>query len=847
MKGKRWKTAFTLICLSLLVAWPPGEGASAAQQIGPDMGSFSSRGTDGENVEVSVTVNEKTISTEAPADGRSIPSADGGGAETRRDGGDAAQEAAEPEPSRIEKILSGQFPQEISRKLEQFGYRFFDPSVSTFAPANHVPVSDDYVLGPGDRFSVHLWGGVEQTDTATVSRDGKIVLPRLGALTVAGMTFSEAKRFLQETYSQYYPDFEMSVTMDELRTIEVFIFGEAQSPGAYTVSSLSTVLTALYAAGGPTKNGSLRSIRVVRNGSPFRTVDLYNFLTGEFRQGDLRLQTGDALYIPVLGPVAGIAGNVRRPAIYELNGKETIGELIELAGGVLPTGQLHNVVVERIEDHQQRTIRSFNLDPAAGVADRNLQMSLRDGDVVKIYPVHDSLQDVVYLQGHVKYPMEYERKPGMRLSDLLPSYESLKPEPYLERAEIIRLQPPDYHPEIIDFHLGQLLAGDESQNLPLEDGDRVFVYRMDQKSDRPQVTIKGEVRKAGTYRLFPGATIRDLIFQAGNLTNKAHLQEGILSRVVTTETGAERVNIPFSLTASLSGVANDNLELQADDMIYVYQIPNYADSLERSVTLKGEVRFPGEYAFVGGERLASVIERAGGLTEEAYPLGAKFYRKSVEDAQNAQLQQYIDRLEQETLSGSAELADLGDKKDQGAAMEQALEAKRQLLEKLRKTKVSGRMVLNLEEVIAMPSSSQNIPLKPGDTLVVEKEPGHVILLGEVYNQTAVSVEEGQPLSYYLRQVGGVTKDGKESDIYVVRADGSVVSKHQNDGFFGTASWDGNNKRWTLGGFDGLVIYPGDTIIVPRETEKYRWWSFAKDAIDAMYKVAVAAGIFILAD
>ena len=440
--------------------------------------------------------------------------------------------AEKPEPlSRIERILSGQFPTDISRDLHQYGYDFFSKDISTFTPITNVPVGAGYIIGPGDNFTIHLWGRVEKSYSVSVTRDGSIIVPNLGTLDVSGLSFAELKRFLFRKFKEYYPDFEMSVTMGRLRTIDVFLVGEANNPGTYSLSSLSTVITTLYAAGGPSKNGSMRNVKVLRNGKLVTTLDLYEFFTRGMKTNDIRLQTGDTIFIPVIGSVVGVAGNVRRPAIYEMKVGETLGDVINLAGGVLPFGYLNNVIIERIKGHQLRVVKSFNLDPSSpDTSEKNLRAPLKDGDVIKIYPVHKKVRQVVYLEGHVKYPREYELKPGMRLRDIISSYDDLLAEVYLPRAEIIRLIPPDLHPEIVEFNLGALLAGDEEQNLLLQDLDRVQIYEMWEKEQIPKVSISGAVRFPATYRLFKGMKISDLIFQAGNLTSNAYLDKATMSR-----------------------------------------------------------------------------------------------------------------------------------------------------------------------------------------------------------------------------------------------------------------------------------------------------------------------------
>ena len=250
-----------------------------------------------------------------------------------------------PPLSDIEKILSGQFPTDITRTLRQFGYDFFEKGPSAFVPEMVVPVSPDYIIGPDDNFTINIWGRAEEAYNVTVSRDGRITLPRLGTMDVSGLTLSELKDFLFHKLKEYYPDFKMSITMGALRTVEVFIIGEMESPGTYSLNALSSVISALFTSGGPSKNGSLRNIQLLRNGKPVKTIDLYEFFIKGTKEDDIRLQQGDTIFIPLLGPVIGVAGNVKRPAIYEMKGVQTLGEVINLAGGVLPTGYLQNIVV----------------------------------------------------------------------------------------------------------------------------------------------------------------------------------------------------------------------------------------------------------------------------------------------------------------------------------------------------------------------------------------------------------------------------------------------------------------------------------------------------------------------
>jgi protein involved in polysaccharide export with SLBB domain len=433
----------------------------------------------------------------------------------------------------------------------------------------------------------------------------------------------------------------------------------------------------------------------------------------------------------------------------------------------------------------------------------------------------------------------------MRLRDIISSYDDLLAEAYLPRAEIIRLIPPDLHPEIVEFNLGALLAGDEEQNLLLQDLDRVQVYEIWEKEQIPKVSISGAVRFPATYRLFKGMKISDLIFQAGNLARNAYLDKGSLSRVVAGAQGTDVHKIDFSIRKAMAGSPEDNIPLKPDDIVYIREIPQYSKALERKVYLEGEVLFPGEYTFYEGERLSSVIERAGGVTKGAYPFGAVFLRESVKQVQKERLIDYVNRLEDDILTISAQATETALSQEEAVIYRETLNAKKQLLQKLRTAQPTGRMVIELEEVLIIPSSNYNFELRPGDHLIVKSKPDHVNVLGEVFNPTALFAEKDKTIGHYLNLVGGATDEADKSQIYLVKANGSVLSKSQ-EGFLGMASWDSEKQRWSSGGFYSIKVDPGDTIIVPKKVVKYPWLRVVKDVTQIMFQIAVVAGVIIAA-
>jgi polysaccharide export outer membrane protein len=435
-------------------------------------------------------------------------------------------------------------------------------------------------------------------------------------------------------------------------------------------------------------------------------------------------------------------------------------------------------------------------------------------------------------------------KSGMTLLDIIPSYDSLLPEPYLPQAEIVRLMPPDLHPERIQFNLGGLMAGDQNQNLVLQDQDRVIIYDIWEKTDIPEVTIEGAARNPGTYRLYRGMRIKNLIFQAGNLRNGAYTEKASLSRVVPGSTGTAITEINFSPKRAMAGLSPDNILLEKDDSVRIREIPQYNQALGQKVYLEGEFMFPGEYTFSDGDRLSSVIENAGGVTEHAYPFGAIFHRESVKKLQEDRLKDYINNLEEDILTMSSQEAGKALDMTQAEILKETLDSRKQLVEKLKSARPTGRMVVDLLEILTDPSASSNLELRTGDRLVIEKKPDSVNVMGEVYNPTAMFAEKNKTVNYYLEEVGGITPNGDKKQIYVVKANGSVISKTQ-ESFFGMTTWDSGNRRWVMG-FESTRLDPGDTIIVPKRVQVYPWLRVTKDITQILYQVAVGAGVIIAA-
>ncbi|MEK6577301.1 MAG: SLBB domain-containing protein, partial [Nitrospirota bacterium] len=376
--------------------------------------------------------------------------------------------------SPFEAYIQGKSPLSISTDIRQFGYELFEQPPTTFAPVDVIPVGPDYILGPGDELRITVWGKVNAEYPAIVDRDGKISLPQMGILHLSGLTFSEAKEYLEKELSRYYKpsDVKMNVSMGRLRSIRVFVVGKTQRPGSYTLSSFSTLINALFAAGGPSKAGSLRDIQIRRNGGTIVHFDLYDFLLKGDKTKDVRLMPEDVIFIPPVGPLVGVAGHVNSPAIYELKGEIRLQEIIEMAGGVSATGYLQQVQVERVFENKAKIVLDLNLKELT----ENGNISLKDGDAIKVFSIINMVTNSVEFKGNLLRPGTYEWREGIRVRDIIKGTDVLLPDTHLEFALVERLVPPDYHKEYLAIGLRKLLLeGDEKENIPLMPYDTVVV------------------------------------------------------------------------------------------------------------------------------------------------------------------------------------------------------------------------------------------------------------------------------------------------------------------------------------------------------------------------------------
>lgn len=779
------------------------------------------------------------------------------------------------------------------RRSERFGLDVFQSDrANTGALPMDLPVGPDYVVGPGDGLSIDLWGGVSQRLFRTVDREGRLQLPEAGPLLVSGKSLGEVQESVQRVLRTQFRDVSADVSLLRLRTVRVYVVGEVAEPGAYDVSSLSTPLNALFAAGGVTPRGSLRGIEHYRGKMLLEEVDAYDLLLHGIR-GDLRrLENGDSLRVPPLGPTVTVEGMVRRPAVYELHEEKNLNEVLDLAGGILPAAALRHIEVQRMEAHEKRTMLS--LDVGENTDKDSLQAAfekfqIQDSDEIHIFPIAPYNSESVYLEGHVLRPGKYSFREGMKLTDLVSSYKELLPEPAESYAEIVRIAGPDYRPVVESFNLSaafehpenapklaaldtvrifgrydleaapeilitgevrapglyrtsgqehlrdaiyqaggttaeswlesaqlfralpdgttrvfsislrEALAGDPLNNILVEPRDRILVHRQPERVNPASVYVRGEVARPGRYPLSSGMRVSDLVRSAGGTLRSANPVSADLVHYAVVEGAAARPSGEqiVNLMSALGGDTGANAFLSDGDVLTVPQQTRWKD-IGATVTLRGEVAKPGVYGIEPGERLSSLLRRAGGLLPTAYPQAATFERIEVKKMQEQTRQDLIQRLEQESTVVKTAITTSGS--EEAALQQAALQQRQRVVDALRRAPISGRLVVHIRQGQKdFPGSPDDIELRAGDSLEIPKQPGFVLIVGQVYNSNAITYTPGKNTAWYLSRAGGATQLANKRAIFVIRASGSVTS--------------GSGGMWS-GGVESSTIGPGDTIVVP---------------------------------
>lgn len=723
-----------------------------------------------------------------------------------------------------------------SEALKPFGYDLFTDVPTTFAPATDVPVPANYVIGPGDTFIVDLFGKTTGHYSLVVSREGKLQLPNIGPMQVAGLSFENASAQIQERITQQTIGVQAGVTMGELRSIRVFIVGDVTRPGSYTVSGLSTITNALFASGGVSKVGSLRNIELKRNGATIGKFDLYDLLLSGDSSDDRRLLPGDVIFVPPVGITAGVAGQVLRPAIYELRAGQTVAELIALSGGAAADADATAARLERIDARRQRTILNLDLTSPA-----SRSIALRAGDMLTLPKVLEESFGSVTLEGYVQRPGPSAWREGMRLTDLIGSLDALKLNADQRYVLIRREHLPDRRIEVLSADLTRSFAAPHTDADPLlQSRDRIIVFSL--QKDRGTelasllgevkmqvrdnhaigtVFVSGRVRSQGEYPLEQGMRVSDLIRAGGGLDDAAYAGSAELTRfeIVNGEKRQTGV-LQLNLSRILEGNTEANQLLKAYDVLTVQRTPDWAD--QGSVTLRGEVRFPGAYPFRKGETLHSVIERAGGLTDEAYPEGTVFTRIEVQQQQQQQIDSLSARMQTDLSLLALQSVQGATNQNQANSSVSALALGQSLLSQLRNSKASGRLVVDLKDALHSPGSDIDLRLEDGDSISIPKLKQYIAVVGEVQNPTAHVWRKNQHRDKYLGLSGGTTRNADKKRIYVVRADGSVEAAKSR--------FRSNN----------VELEPGDTIVVPLDAERMRPLPLWTSVTTIIYNLAIAA-------
>src|ERR1700722_3085120 len=499
--------------------------------------------------------------------------------------------------------------------VERFGMQVFVNGTRDLQMLpTDLPVGPDYVLGTGDALTVDLWGGVARRFYRVVDREGRIDLPEVGPLMVAGESLAEVQESVQKTLRTQFRDVSADVSLSRLRTIRVYVVGDVLRPGAYDIGSLSTPLNALFAAGGPTGRGSLRLLKHYRGDQLLQDVDVYDLLLHGVKGDIQRLENGDTAMVPPLGSEITVEGMVRRPAIYEQKDEKSLADALKLAGGLLPTATLRHIEVQRVVAHQKQTMLSLDIpqDDTAEAATKEMEaFQIQGGDKIRIFPIAPYNQDAVYLEGHVLRPGKYSFRAGMKVTDLINTYKDLLPEPAAQYGEIIRLSQPDFRPEVQSFSLAEALA-DPAKAPLLQPLDTVQIFGRYDFENPPDVSVLGDVRAPGTYRTSGDIHLSDAIHLAGGLLPDAAMGDAQVFRYLPDST-LKILNV--KLSSALDGNPADNIVLSSRDRVLIHRTAAAADPA--TVYVKGEVARPGRYPLAGDMRISDLIRAAGGLKQSA--------------------------------------------------------------------------------------------------------------------------------------------------------------------------------------------------------------------------------------
>ena len=682
-----------------------------------------------------------------------------------------------------------------------YGANLFAAQPASFGPVDNAPVPPDLVVSANDELRIRIWGQVNFSANLRVSREGEIFLPKVGAVHVAGLPFSAIAPHLRSALDQVYRNYELSVDLGQIHSIQIYVTGRARHPGEYTVSALSTLVDAIFSSGGPAPAGSMRHMELKRAGRVITDFDLYALLVNGDKTGDVQLQAGDVLYIPPTGPQVALLGSVRQAAIFELRGSETISQLLDAAGGLTALASATRMSVERVENHTRRRAFEIAADPAG------LATALMDGDIVRIEPIVSNYRDTVTLRGSVANPGRFRWHAGMHLSELMPDRDSLVARDYWWRRTQLGLPAPEFAPSIDALApqpaadqspqpiqralLGTASSEAVAHSLPSAPGSQFDAGFMASK-DAKAGSGAGNRTQGPVSVLRPGAET-DWSYAVIERLDPATMTTSL---------------IPFDLgKLVLDHDVSQDLELHPGDVVTVFSqddIHMPIDQQTKYVRLEGEFVHAGVYSVAPGETLRSLVARAGGLTGKAYLYAATFTRKSTRQIEQQRFNEYIDRLEGQLERSSISLAATGGAGGVGPVQQSQVESTDQrLIARLRRLQATGRVVLQMQPRSAGTNDLPDLPLEDGDELVVPSVPATIQVVGAVLNQNAFLYRDKARVSHYLHLAGGPSGNADRRKAFILRADGSVTSHDAGQPIFANS-------------FDNVRLYPGDTIIVPEK-------------------------------
>lgn len=717
--------------------------------------------------------------------------------------------------------------------LKSFGYDFFDGAPTSFSPIANLPVPADYIVGADDQLNIQLYGALNRTHRLTVNREGSISFPELGPISVGGMSFDAARQTIQRRVEQQLIGVSANVSLSEIRAIRVIVSGEARFRGSYTVDGFATVITALYAAGGVTKIGSLRDIQLLRKGEVVRRLDLYDLLVRGDTSDDVRLMPGDVVFVPTIGPTVSVDGEVQRPAIYELRDEASVADVVRTAGGLTAEADRARVSLTYVEQSGRRVVVDVGLDDTAGAGHRVV-----NGAVLRISRLRPQIDAGIEVVGAVHRSGPRAWRQGLRLTQVIGSLDELTANADPHYVLIRRESPVNRYISYLSADLSAAIAAPGSDADPLlEPRDRLLVFdfgparqgiirnllgELRERSSlaRPDeiVEVGGEVKVPGTYPLEQDMRVSDLLRASGSLAPSAFDGTAELVRQVINSAGERRSElVSVDLAAIRRGDVTADVVLQPFDYLMIKETPEWGG--QEHVTLRGEVRFPGTYVIQRGETLWQLLGRAGGLTALAFPEGSVFTRQDLKELEQQQLDRYGKQLREDLAALALQAANVG----QSDAAQQ-LQSGRALLAELEQTEATGRFVIDLPGLLGTGSGSpKDVLLRGGDELIIPRQRQEVSVIGEVQNTASHLFEPGLTRSDYIQKSGGTTKKADRGRIYVIRADGSVAMP---SGSLLARRYD-------------VAIKAGDTIVVPMDTERMPRLPFWQAVTQILYNVAVS--------